>query len=206
MLKGISKKTIILFTLSCMISLGIGVALGYGIHTQNLSASASTLTVQSNSLKDPIGLGYQGSLQMLFAKLQLQQAGSAKEQSLNYLYKIEELQELQKQLYPLRAEMQLLEFTYPNQDKILSLSLVEACRAQGFIIEGEAVEGGIKISSQQYNTYLGQIKDKLDAVGEEIYQTMIIIQDYMAQYDSYLQGASSAIQHGYTTRAREMGQ
>ncbi len=40
MLQKLTKKMTLLFALSCVLSLGIGVVLGYGIHTQNLTGTA----------------------------------------------------------------------------------------------------------------------------------------------------------------------
>lgn len=188
MFKNLSRKVIILFALCCMFSLGIGVALGYGIHTQNLSATASNLSNPNISITNPSNeLGSSGNLQFMFAKLSLEQAQSYKNESQKLMSKIEKLRELQQQLNLLSSEMEKAGSTNENQGIIIPLSLVEACATEKFIIEGEKVENGIKTSSVQ-------IEQVVDAIGYEMQQTMILLQDRMNKYNSYLQQANEAIE------------
>lgn len=195
MFKNLSRKVIILFALCCMFSLGIGVALGYGIHTKNLSATASNLSNPNISITNPSNeLGPSESRQLIFDKLSLEQAQSYKNESQKLISKIEKLRELQQQLNLLSKEMEKAGSTNENQGMIIPLSLVEACATQKFIIEGEKVENGIKIASQQYASYSAQINQVGNAIGDEMQQTMILLQDYMNKYNSYLQQVNEVIE------------
>ena len=45
----------------------------------------------------------------------------------------------------------------------------------------------------EWDTLIAQIQTKMDTVGADIQTKMVQLQDYMGQYNSYMQGANSAI-------------
>ena len=50
-----------------------------------------------------------------------------------------------------------------------------------------------KLTSERLDTVIASLESSQEEVGSDIQQTMVFIQDYMGQYNSYTQGASSAI-------------
>ena len=50
-----SGKTILIFTLSCLLCLGVGTALGYGIRTQDLRATAVVIPLDGSDNENRYG-------------------------------------------------------------------------------------------------------------------------------------------------------
>jgi len=174
--------------------------------TANNIANATSIS----GIMDAIDLGPTDSIQFTFAKLQLAQAQLCKDKANDYMKKIEGVQAEQKKC----AEMlqlarscqvkaknnqdngnksksgktvgdgccsmpeELIQFmdknglTYPNSDK-------------DWILGGEEWD----VAIQSLTTYQESISNKTQTM-------MVYLQDYINQYNSYTQGASSAIAKG----------
>ena len=54
---------------------------------------------------------------------------------------------------------------------------------------------------EEIDTLLQSFQSELDSVGSNTQQLMVFVQDYMGQYNSYLQGSNSIIQQANLTLA-----
>jgi pantothenate kinase-related protein Tda10 len=54
-------------------------------------------------------------------------------------------------------------------------------------------------TKEQWGVAITSLQAKLDSLGTDTQQKMVFVQDFMGQYNSYLQGANSVIQQSNQT-------
>ena len=120
-------------------------------------------------------LGPTTSLQLMFAKLQLELAGTAKTQAMDKMDAIA---------------------TAQDEQKFVSQLLNEARQAQADGNSGT----GVGMTSINGVTVTGKdCYPRLEELGTNTQQEMVYVQDYMGQYNSYLQGANTQIANSNQT-------
>lgn len=179
--------------------------------TDPISSSSSSSSISSVSLGD---LGPTGSLQMLFAKLQLELAAAAKSQAEAKIESIYATQEEQKELAALLNEARLCQkqgVDGEGEGKIsvkgvkvtgkdcypMSKALVEYMDEHG--LEYPNKDGDCILGKDEWDIAIQALEGRLETLGTSTQQEMVYIQDYMGQYNSYLQGANTQIANSNQT-------
>ena len=74
------------------------------------------------------------------------------------------------------------------EGRVAMLTLSSVCEQYGL-----EMPSGDKLKTERIDTIIAQLESIQEETGSDIQQQMVFIQDYMGQYNSYTQGASSAI-------------
>ena len=167
-----------------------------------------------SSIMDTIDLGPTGSVQMMFAKLQLAQSEICKAQAEDYMKQIEDIQQEQE----LCAEMieQARNCQQLGEDgKGVGKKSISGTKTTGkdcYPMSQELVdfmnERGLSFPNNDKDYILG--KDEWDyalksltnyqeTVGNKTQTLMVYLQDFIGQYNSYLQGANTQIANANQT-------
>ena len=176
--------------------------------------SQVTNTSSLSEILDTIDLGPTGCVQMMFAKLQLAQSEICKAQAEDYMNQIESIQEEQelcaKMIEEARNFQQLGEDGKGVGEK--SISGTKTTGKDCYPMSQELVdfmdERGLSYPNTDKDYILG--KDEWDyalksltnyqeQVGNKTQTLMVYLQDFIGQYNSYLQGANTQISNANQT-------
>lgn len=144
----------------------------------------------STSPINDIDLGPAGnSVQLMFAKLQLSQSSLCKDEATKRMKEIQgtqaEQKELAKHLADLRGKIE--KCTDATHTEKLSDELIAYCKEHKIDI-GTGVLNKEKLTNLQKT-----LTDKQEMMGSGTQTIMVYLQDFIGQYNSFLQGANSAI-------------
>ncbi len=173
-----------------------------------------TNTSSLSEILDTIDLGPTGSVQMMFAKLQLAQSEICKNQAEAYMEQIESIQEEQelcaKMIEEARNFQQLGEDGEGVGKKSISGTTTkgEDCYPMSQELVDFMNDRGLKFPNEDKDYILG--KDEWDyalksltnyqeTVGNKTQTYMVYLQDFIGQYNSYLQGANTQISNANQT-------
>ena len=161
-----------------------------------------------------IDLGPSGSLQFQFAKLQLALSEMSKTSAMDYMDEITKSQEEQKKVGDMLQQARQLQTNAASSDSTQKAANkkatgYEACtnmptemktymKANDLAYDKTGNDDAI-MSKDEWEVAITSLKAKLDKMGTDTQQKMIFVQDFMGQYNSYLQGANSAIQQSNQT-------
>jgi hypothetical protein len=165
-----------------------------------LSGSSSVGTIDVNNIGG-------GSVQLMFAKLQLSLAESSKSNAMEYIKDIQKTQEEQKQLAAmLQQARQLQADAKALKDSGNSSPWTEMPADMKAYMD----KNGLAYDRSQNDNYhtkdewevaITSLQARMDSLGTDTQQKMVFVQDFMGQYNSYLQGANSVIQQSNQTLA-----
>lgn len=139
-------------------------------------------------------LGPDQSLQQMYAKLQLEMADISKQQALDRMENVQELQNEQKTCAQ-----------YLNEARKLQAEAVNASGGQTEMpgemadymdskrLEYDETGNDLWMSSDEWDMAVTSLEGYLEEVGLEVQMEMVSIQDFMGQYNSYLQGSNSQV-------------
>jgi hypothetical protein len=209
-------------------------------NTQSSGISSLSLT--------PEALGG-GSLQMMFAQLQMQLCAQSKTNAMGYMDQIKATQEEQKEVsdflqqarkaqaeakdnkcctnmsedmwkymeandlaYDKKAAGQDTPFQYTGSATDRMAQAAQGynggknCDGQpgwtlkdGFYKCKDGTYTDLANDKDQWDTAITSLQQRLDSLGTDTQQKMVYVQDFMGQYNSYLQGANSTIQQSNQT-------
>ncbi|MDR3157678.1 MAG: hypothetical protein LBU11_01435 [Zoogloeaceae bacterium] len=146
-----------------------------------------------------------GSLQLMFAKLQLSLAESSKSNAMNYINDIQKTQEEQKQLATMLQKARQLQADASKSDAdSKNVTEMPADMKQYMDANGLAYDkaGNDNLHfKDEWDVAVTSLQGRLDSLGTDTQQKMVFVQDFMGQYNSYLQGANSVIQQSNQTLA-----
>ncbi len=159
-------------------------------------------------------LGPSSSLQLMFAKLQLELSGTAKSQALERMDYISQQQEEQKLVSSLLNEARQAQadgeagtgvgmksingVTVGGSDCYpMSQKLVDYMDAHGLAYAN--ADGDYILGKDEWDLAITSLEARLEELGTDTQQQMVYIQDYMGQYNSYLQGANTQISNANQT-------
>jgi hypothetical protein len=153
------------------------------------------------AISQGIDLGHSGSLQLRFAKLQLALSEMSKQSAMKEIDGIEKSQEEQKLVAKLlqdarqlqadaKAKMECTEMTPEMVDYMTKNNLAWDKTGDDYLHD-----------RYQWDVAINSLKSHLDQLGTNTQQKMVFVQDFMGQYNSYLQGSNSAIQQSNQTLA-----
>ena len=137
-----------------------------------------------------------GSLQLMFAKLQLTLSEAAKQNAMGYINDIEKSQEEQKQVAEMLQQARQLQADAKAKGKKSTTEMPQDM-ANYMDANGLAYDktGGDRLhNGDEWEIAIASLKARSESLGTDTQQKMVFVQDYMGQYNSYLQGANSAIQ------------
>ena len=140
-----------------------------------------------------IDLGPSGSVQFMFAKLQLAQSQICKNEAESYMKQIEDIQQEQKEC----AEMIERARKLQNQAKTnggtttMPADMKEFFDKRGLSTERTGNDDRHNADEWDYN--LKSLTNYQEQIGNKTQTLMIYLQDFIGQYNSYQEGAMSAI-------------
>ena len=140
-----------------------------------------------------IDLGPSGSIQLQFAKLQLAQSEICKNEANNYMEQIEQIQEEQTAVAEMIELARKLQNDAESNDKCTDMppEMVEFFEKRGLSWE---TTGNDKLhNADEWDYNLKSLTNYQEEIGNKTQTLMIYLQDFIGQYNSYQEGAMSAI-------------
>jgi pantothenate kinase-related protein Tda10 len=156
------------------------------------SGAASVGTIDVNNLGG-------GSLQLMFAKLQLTLAESAKSSAMNYMQDIQKTQEEQKLVAKLLQEARQSQANAGTSWNAMSTEMVQYMDAHKLAYDTTGNDHSHR--KDEWEVAIKSLQARSEALGTDTQQKMVFVQDFMGQYNSYLQGSNSVIQQSNQTLA-----
>ena len=155
-----------------------------------------------------IDLGPSGSVQFLFAKLQLAQSEICKNQAESYMKQIELIQDEQKACADMIEKARKLQNDAKNGtgdcswDKNASVmpdDMVKFFEERGISFDTTGGKGDYVHNADEWDYNLKSLTNYQEQIGNKTQTLMIYLQDFIGQYNSYQEGAMSAISSGTQT-------
>lgn len=159
-------------------------------------------------------LGPTSSLQLMFARLQLELAETAKSQAMDKMDAIAEAQDEQKLVSRLLNEARQAQADGKAGKGVgqTSISGTTVAGKDCWPMSQELVDYMDKnnlayanadkdyiLGEKEWNLVITSLEGRLEELGTNTQQEMVYIQDYMGQYNSYLQGANTQISNSNQT-------
>ena len=163
----------------------------------------------SGSVSSVGSLGTCTSVNFIFAKLQMELAASAKDSALGYIKQIEGAQAEQKEVADMLQRCRELQ----NQAKDSGGCTEMPADVREFMDKNnltyDLTTGGVSKPTKEtadslhnkdeWDVAIQSLQAYQETIGTDIQTKMVYVQDFMGQYNSYTQGANSAIQSGMQT-------
>ena len=167
----------------------------------NLDAARASGTSSVNIGANSIG---GGSLQLMFAKLQLTLAESSKSNAMSYIEDIQKTQEEQKQLAAFLQEARQRQANAKSGGVGCSdgVNTVMPADMKAYMLANSLARGSTDDdwnSKDEWEVNITSLQARMDSLGTSTQQKMVFVQDYMGQYNSYTTGANSVIQQSNQT-------
>ena len=159
-----------------------------------------------SAIMDTIDLGPTGSVQMMFAKLQLAQSEICKAQAESYMNQIEAIQEEQELCANMIEQARKLQNDAKNGtgdcswDKKASMMPQEM--ADFFNERGlsyDTTGNDLANNADEWDYNLKSLTNYQEQIGNKTQTLMVYLQDFIGQYNSYLQGANTQIANANQT-------
>lgn len=155
--------------------------------------STAVHTVRETSTSE---LNPTGSVQFMYAMLQMELAQTNKDAALNKIDGIRQQQEASAEITDAINQLRNLRQGLEEDDDKVSVSgnaqWNEACAVMDkYGIDHKTDDG--KVMRTDLDTMIASLEAAQEEVSSDVQQEMVYVQDYMGQYNSYTQGASSAI-------------
>ena len=161
--------------------------------------SSSRISLLSGIMQD-IDLGPTTGVQMMFAKLQLAQSQLCKNQAESYMKQIEDIQAEQKKCADMIAKARELQNAAKNGtgdcswDKNASMmpqEMADYFNKHGLSYDKKGNDLANNKDEWDYN--LKSLTNYQEQIGTSVQTKMVYLQDFIGQYNSYLQGANTQI-------------
>jgi hypothetical protein len=154
---------------------------------------------QIGDIAKTIDLGPASSLQFQFAKLQLALAEASKNSAMGYINGIQNSQEDQKKVSFYIQDIRKVQKTCIDGNCAISWGgQVKDYMTQHKLTYPDKTHMSAK---EDWEVVITSLQAHLDQLGSDTQQKMVFVQDFMGQYNSYLQGANSSIQQSNQTTA-----
>ena len=140
-----------------------------------------------------------GSPQLALAMLQMELARTNKESALGGIKEIETEQAKTKEIADMmNLARECKQVGIHENTKGIPDGMNEGLRSylknNGITVPGgKDIEGNYEKVSAAWDRVIAQLQTKMDTVGANIQTQMVQLQDFMGQYNSYIQGANSAV-------------
>ncbi len=172
-----------------------------------MSDPVSGATSLSQIMAD-IDLGPTGSVQFMFAKLQLAQSEICKNQAESYMKQIEDIQAEQKECAEMIAKARELQQAAKNGtgdcswDKnasVMPQEMVDYFNEKGISFDTCGGEGDYVHNADEWDYNLKSLTNYQEQIGTKTQTLMVYLQDFIGQYNSYMQGANTQISNAKQT-------
>lgn len=152
-------------------------------------------TSSLNQILNDIDLGPgSGSVQFLFAKLQLAQAQICKNSAMQYLDAISSVQEDQAKVAEMIELARKAKESATDKNYVaMSSEMTEFFKEKGLTTSPSGVNGS-SYNKDAWTYNLESLTNYQETLSNKTQTQMVFLQDFISQYNSYLQGANSAIQ------------
>ncbi len=169
----------------------------------------SQITLNTTSSITATDLGPSSSLQLMFAKLQLELSETAKSQALERMDYISKQQEEQKLVSSMLNEARQLQADAANESDankaasgekdstMMPVEMENYFKEHGLAYDDSGVSR--RQNKEEWDLAITSLEARLEELGTDTQQQMVYIQDYMGQYNSYLQGANTQISNSNQT-------
>ena len=156
-------------------------------------------TSSLSSIMDTIDLGPTGSVQMMFAKLQLAQSEICTAQAEGYMKQIEEIQNEQELCAEMIEQARKLQNDAKTSGKCTTMpdEMVTFFNDRGLSFDTDGNDNAHSADQWDYN--LKSLTNYQETVGNKTQTLMVYLQDFIGQYNSYLQGANTQISNANQT-------
>ena len=161
----------------------------------------STTAVSSLSqVMNDMDLGPTGSVQFMFAKLQLAQSQLCKNQAEDYMKQIEDIQKDQQAVADMISQARELQNKCETGDGDCSgdthacympPDMIQFFNDRGLAIESTGNDN--RHNSDEWTFNIESLTNYQESISNKTQTLMVYLQDFIGQYNSYLQGANSAI-------------
>ena len=140
-----------------------------------------------------IDLGPTGSIQFQFAKLQMAQSQICKNEAESYMKQIEDIQDEQKKCADMIEQARKLQNEAKNGDKCTEMpaEMKDFFEKRGISFDTAGNDDLHSADEWDYN--LKSLTNYQEQIGNKTQTLMIYLQDFIGQYNSYQEGAMSAI-------------
>jgi hypothetical protein len=172
------------------------------------SATTTTTTTPTDAASStaslaPVALG-SGSLQMAFAKLQMELCQQSKSNAMEYMDSIKEAQKEQKIAADWLNQARQLQSDAKAKGKTKTTNMPETMQSymDRYNLAYDKNDNDRKMNSEEWNVAITSLQSRLDQLSNNTQQKMVFVNDYMGQYNSYLQGANTTIQKSNETLAQ----
>ena len=166
-----------------------------------------------SEILNTIDLGPTGSVQMMFAKLQLAQAEICKAQAEDYMKQIETIQEEQEKCAKMIEEARNCQQKSKDDEGTGSKSITGKTVGDGcFAMSQELIDYMDKyglsypnddkdyiLGTDEWDYALKSLTNYQETIGNKTQTLMVYLQDFIGQYNSYLQGANTQIANANQT-------
>ena len=150
-------------------------------------------TTRVTELMNMIDLGPTQSLQFLFAKLQMAQSQICKAQAETYMSMIEDIQAEQKLTAQMIEEARSLKNEAKTNNKATAMpqTMIDFFNDRGLSFD---LTGGYTThNADEWDYNIKTLTNYQEQIGNNTQTLMIYLQDFIGQYNSYQEGAMSAI-------------
>ena len=154
--------------------------------------NTSGTTSLSEVLND-INLGPTDSIQFMFAKLQLAQSQICKNSAETYMKQIEDIQQEQSEVAEMISQARKLQNEAKTNDKCTEMpqQMADWMTARGLSYDTTGDDLAHSYDEWTYN--IESLTNYQESISNKTQTLMVYLQDFISQYNSYLQGASSAV-------------
>ena len=168
--------------------------------------SQVTSTTSLSEIMQSIDLGPTGSVQMMFAKLQLAQSQICKNQAESYMQQIEDIQSEQKKCAEMIAKARDLQqaakngtgdCSWDSKASMMPQEMADYYKQHGLSYDTKGNDLANNADEWDYN--LKSLTNYQEQIGNKTQTLMVYLQDFIGQYNSYLQGANTQIANANQT-------
>ncbi len=158
----------------------------------NSVTNTSGTTSLSEVLND-INLGPTDSIQFMFAKLQLAQSQICKNSAETYMKQIEGIQQEQSEVAEMISQARKLQNEAKTSGKNTDMSkeMADWMTARG--LDYDKAGNDLEHSYDEWTYNIESLTNYQESISNKTQTLMVYLQDFISQYNSYLQGASSAV-------------
>ena len=139
------------------------------------------------------------SLALMFARLNLQQSQQAHNAAMDGINQIKDMQEKQKEAATYIGKARSLQNEAKIQNKSTTMLEDMVTYFKAHDLHYDTSGNDYTHTFEQWEVAIQSLSQYQEMLGMKTQQLMIVIQDYMGQYNAYMQGANTAIQRGNET-------
>ncbi len=157
------------------------------------SVTNTSGTTSLSEVLNDINLGPTDSIQFMFAKLQLAQSQICKNSAETYMKQIEDIQEEQSEVAEMISQARKLQNEAKTNDKCTEMpqQMADWMTARGLSYDTTGDDLAHSYDEWTYN--IESLTNYQESISNKTQTLMVYLQDFISQYNSYLQGASSAV-------------